>query len=316
MAKLYFKFGAMGSSKTASALMCRFNYMQKGKNVLLIKPKIDNRVKVTEVTSRIGLSAPCIAFETTDNLVKIFENENIKTKVDVVICDEAQFCTKKQVEQLRDLAENVPVLCYGLKGNYKTELFEGSKRLLELADSISEIKSVCDCGKKAIINGRYRKGLLVTDGAEVEIGGDEKYKGLCFSCFKKEQEKAKINEKIVKYQKIFADLDDAGTWYSDTIADNIMLQKPHVIYDEDVQAFINDFKEFQIKNPEKVLVFDGKIETLKKLPMKDASFDYIMTLISYVLSMEKTKPGLLKTLIEDGTLPKWLKQIGKVTRKT
>lgn len=315
MAKLYFKFGAMGSSKTASALMCHFNYLQKGKNVLLIKPKTDNRVKVNEVTSRIGLSAPCIAFDTSENLTKLFGSENEKQKVDVIICDEAQFCTKKQVEQLRDLAELVPVLCYGLKTNFKTELFEGAKRLLELSDSIAEIKCVCDCGKKAIFNARFAKGLLVTHGDEVLIGGDEKYKGLCWTCYQKEQQKAKIHDKIIKYQKIFHEMDDAGIWSSDTLADNIVLQKPYVIYDEDVQNFINDFKEFQIKDPEKVLVFDGKLDTLRKLPMKDTSFDYVMTLISYVLRMEKTKPGILKTLIEDGTLPKWLKQIKKVTEK-
>lgn len=311
MSKLYYKFGAMGSSKTASALMCRFNYLQKGIKVLLIKPKIDNRFKTDEVVSRIGISAPCIAFETNENLLNLFEEEREKNNVQVVIVDECQFCTKKQIDQLREVAQEVPVLCYGLKTNFKGELFEGSKRLLEISDSIQEIKSVCECGKKAIMNGRFVKGHLVTDGNEVEIGGDEKYRGLCWSCFKKEQEKTKIYEKIIKYLKIFKDMDSAGQWSGDTAIDNVVLHTPHVIYDEDVQNFIDDFKDFQIKAPEKTLLIDDSIETLKKVVMKDKSFDYMMCLISFALKLEKAKPGLLKTLIEDGTLPKWLRQIKK-----
>lgn len=180
----------MGSSKTASALMCRFNYMQKGMSVLLMKPSIDNRFKVDEVTSRIGLSAPCYAFSKDENLVKVFKNEQKKSKIDVIIVDECQFCTKEQIEQLRDIASSVSVLCYGLLTNFKTELFEGSKRLVELCDSIAEIKCVCECGRKATINGRFVDDVLTTDGAEIEIGAEEKYKGLCYPCFKKEKAKA------------------------------------------------------------------------------------------------------------------------------
>ncbi len=313
MNRLYFKFGVMGSSKTASALMCRFNYMQKGSNVLLLKPAIDTRVKVNEVTSRIGLSAPCYAFCEDKNLIEIFEYENQKQKIDVIIVDEAQFCTAQQVDQLRQLTEEVPVLCYGLKTNFKTQLFEGSKRLLELADSIQEIKAVCQCGKKSILNGRFVDGLLVTEGEEVVIGGDETYKALCYSCFKKEKQKAKIQDKLVKYLKIFKDMDDAGTWSGDSTADNIVLQEPYVIYDEDVSAFIEDFKEFQVPHPEQTVVVNDCVKDLKKIAVKDKSFDYVMTLISYVLQMETIRPGLLKTLIEDGTITKWLKQIKKVT---
>ena len=163
MAKLYFKYGAMCSSKTASALMCRFNYVQKGMNVLLLKPKIDVRFKEKEVVSRIGLSAPCYAFASDENLEKLFEKENENQKVDVVIIDECQFCTKRQVEQLRNLTAKVPVLCYGLMTNFKTELFEGSKRLVELCDSLGEIKSICECGKKADEPGRRQCGA---DGSQ------------------------------------------------------------------------------------------------------------------------------------------------------
>ncbi len=311
MAKLYYKFGVMGSSKTASALMCRFNYLQKGISVLLLKPKIDNRDSSDEVVARIGISAPCTTFSESENLQVLFDEQNAQNKFKVVIVDECQFCTKKQIDQLREIAENVPVLCYGLKTNFKGELFEGSKRLLEIADSIQEIKSVCQCGKKAIMNGRFVKGLMVTDGQEIEIGGDEKYRGLCWSCFKKEQEKTRVYEKIIKHLNVLKELDSAGNWSGDTSADNIIMQTPHVIYEDDVKTFIEDFKEFQIKSPDKILLIDDNIDTLRKITMKDKDFDYMMCLISFVLKLEKDKPGILKTLIEDGTMIKWLKQIKK-----
>ncbi len=195
MAKLYFKYGAMGSSKTASALMCRFNYIQKGFNVLLMKPKIDTRFSKDEVVSRIGLSAPCHSFSSNENLVEYFEKENSVQKIDVIIVDECQFCTKTQVEQLRTLADKIPVLCYGLLTNFKSELFEGSKRLVEIGDSLSEIKCVCSCGRKATINAKYVNGMICTTGKEVDIGAEEKYCSLCYSCFKKEQERANAKNK-------------------------------------------------------------------------------------------------------------------------
>lgn len=309
MGKLYFKYGAMGSSKTASALMCRFNYMQKGMNVLLMKPKIDTRYKENEVVSRIGLSAPCYAFSSDENLEKFFEKENELSKIDVVIVDECQFCTKKQIEQLRNLTNKVPVLCYGLMTNFKGELFEGSKRLVEICDSLSEIKSVCECGRKATMNARFVHGLICTEGDEISIGADEKYKGMCYPCFVKEQRKAKIYEKIIKHLKILKNKEDAGNWSTDLPMDNVVLQKPFVVYDDDVKAFIDDFKEFEIKNPEKILLVGDDINALRKITMKDKDFDYMMALISYVLKLEKIKPGLLKALIEDNTMTKWLKQI-------
>lgn len=309
MARLYYKFGVMGSSKTAAALMCRFNYIQRGMNVLLLKPSIDSRFSKKEVVSRIGISAPCITFTDSENLYDIFEKECENKRIDVVIVDECQFCSKKQIDQLREIAEEIPVLCYGLKTNFKGELFEGSKRLLEVSDSIQEIKSICNCGKKAIMNGRFVNGLLVTQGDEIEIGGDDKYKGLCWSCFKKEQNRTNVHEKILKYLNLFEDKETAGEWSSDTSADNIVMQKPHVIYDEDVQNFINDFKEFRIKSPQNILDIPDNIESLRKVTMKGKDFDFMLCLISYTLNLEKTKPGLLKTLIEDGTITKWLKQI-------
>lgn len=181
----------MGSSKTASALMCRFNYMQKGMSVLLMKPSIDTRFAEDKIVSRIGLSAPCYAFSPTEDLVKYFDSSNAKQKIDVVIVDECQFCTKTQIEQLREITNQVPVLCYGLMTNFKGELFEGSKRLVEIADSLAEIKSVCECGRKATMNAKFVNGMIVTEGKEVDLGADEKYKGLCYPCFLREQQKTK-----------------------------------------------------------------------------------------------------------------------------
>lgn len=189
MNKLYFKYGAMGSSKTAQALMCRFNYVQKGFNVLLAKPSIDTRS--SKVKSRIGLEADCETFSKNENLIDFFENFNKKQKIDVFIIDEAQFMTKEQVNELKEISLNIPVLCYGLLTNFKTELFEGSKRLVELSDSLMEIKSVCRCGRKATVNARFVNGKITTTGEEVSIGADEMYEGMCYSCFKKELNNAR-----------------------------------------------------------------------------------------------------------------------------
>ena len=188
MKKLYFKFGVMGSSKSAQVLMTAFNYKQKGVNVLLLKHSMDNRDLKNQkpvIASRIGLSSECELFNSeTDlfNLVQQFPQSQ------VVIVDEAQFCSAKQIEQLKEVTLNeIPVLCYGLKTNFKGELFEGSKRLLELAESIQEIKSICRCGGKATMNARIVDGFVATKGKEIQIGGDEIYESMCFACFKKYQ---------------------------------------------------------------------------------------------------------------------------------
>ena len=186
MSKLYFKYGAMGSSKTAQALMARFNYIQKGYDVLLIKPIIDNRDVVDGeivVKSRIGIFASCKVFTTETNLYEFVKDLGYLSNKKVVIVDEVQFCTTSQIEQLHDVSRVIPVLCYGLLTNFKTYLFEGSKRLIELAESISEIKSVCSCGRKATINGRFVNGKLVCEGEEIAIGADESYVGLCYNCY-------------------------------------------------------------------------------------------------------------------------------------
>ena len=186
--KLYFRYGVMGSSKTAQALMTKFNYEQQGYKVLLLKPKIDNRydsnLNKAIVKSRIGLQAEAISFSKDENILELFSKVN-KNQYNVIIVDECQFCTTKQIEELKSLTNQVPVFCYGLKTDFLTHLFEGSKRLLEIADSITEIKSVCECGKKAIINARFKNGKICTTGEQVDIGGDEKYRPICYDCYKK-----------------------------------------------------------------------------------------------------------------------------------
>lgn len=192
MPRLYFKYGTVGSSKSATALSTRFNYIEKGYNVLLLKPFIDNRGG-RFVTSRIGLKAEALEFDCLTDMKKLLEEENEKLFTekkeiyDAMIIDEAHFLTDKQVEDLKYIADfDLPVICFGLKTNYASKLFEGSKRLLELADSIAEIKSICKCGKKATMNARIVEGKIVKEimgDTDVDIGGDEKYIGMCYKCW-------------------------------------------------------------------------------------------------------------------------------------
>lgn len=187
MSKLYFKYGVMGSSKTAQALMCKFNYEQQDFKVLLIKPAIDTRDITPDgkvvTRSRIGLESECYTVDKEENLYKFVFNKNQFKDNCVVIVDECQFLTKDQVNELKEVSRKIPVICYGLLTNFKTELFEGSKRLIEISDSLMEIKSVCSCGKKATVNARFVDGKLVTDGEEIMLGGDESYKALCYNCY-------------------------------------------------------------------------------------------------------------------------------------
>lgn len=187
MKKLYFKYGTMGCSKSAQALMTAFNYNQKGFEVLLLKPQIDTRdTKDGKIVihTRIGLSRDCIAFSREENLYDLAK----KQTANIIIVDEAQFCTAKQIDELKELTcEDNVVICYGLLKNFRGELFEGSKRLIELAESLTEIKSICKCGNKATMNARVVNNRVTTIGNEVVIGGDETYESMCYSCFKKYQ---------------------------------------------------------------------------------------------------------------------------------
>lgn len=182
MPKLYFKYGAMGSSKTAQALMVKFNYEEKGYRVGLMKPSVDDRDGNTVVKSRIGLQDKGILIERGLNLYDWF----LSNRYDVLIIDEAQFLSGAQIDQLKDIAiDFVPVICFGLKTDFQTHLFEGSRRLFEIADSLMEIKSVCTCGRKAEVNARIQNGKIVREGEQIFIGGNESYIGLCYDCWQK-----------------------------------------------------------------------------------------------------------------------------------
>ena len=173
MAKLYFRYGAMGSSKTANAIMVQYNYHERGQNALMIKPRLDNRDGERIVGSRSGLSAPCIYMEEIDTVDLSAYN--------CIIVDEAQFLKKEQVQQLVDIVDgyNIPVICYGLRADFQGNLFEGSTWLMAWADTIEEIKTVCWCGRKATYNARVIDGKVARQGEQIVLGGNESYVALC-----------------------------------------------------------------------------------------------------------------------------------------
>ena len=183
MAKLYFKYGTMGSSKTAQALITRYNYNEKGLSVWLIKPSADTRDGAVILRSRVGLEAPAevIAPETS-----VLDRFAFQTHVDAIIVDECQFMTGAQIDELRYIVDvhNIPVLCFGLRTDFLSTLFEGSKRLFEVADTISEIKAICDCGAKATTNARIdSEGYIVTEGDQLLLGGNDRYLAMCHKCW-------------------------------------------------------------------------------------------------------------------------------------
>ncbi len=185
MAKLYFKYGAMGSSKTAQVLITKFNYEERGMRVWLIKPATDTRDGDDIIKSRIGLYASCDAIDKGADIRKIYEEQH--ADIDVIIADECQFFTKEQIDQLRLIVNDkeIPVLCFGLRTDFLTHLFPGSARLFEVADSIAEIKTICECGKKATVNARLSdKGRVVTSGSQIVLGGNDRYVAMCHKCWK------------------------------------------------------------------------------------------------------------------------------------
>lgn len=185
MAKLYFKYGAMGSSKSAQALITQFNYEELGMSVWLIKPSVDTRDGADIIKSRIGLQRSAQIITPEQNIAEIYAKLE---KHDVIIADEAQFFTPEQIDQLRGLVddEDIPVLCFGLRTDFLTHFFPGARRLMELADSITEIKTVCECGRKATVNARIDgTGRIVTEGAQVFLGGNDSYIAMCHKCWKR-----------------------------------------------------------------------------------------------------------------------------------
>ena len=184
MAKLYFKYGAMGSSKTAQALITKYNYEENDMRVWLMKPGTDTRDGKNVVKSRIGLQAEAQVISPDLNVYEIYKAEH-DGKVDAVIVDECQFFTVEQINQLRAIVDdfNVPVMCFGLRTDFLTRLFPGSMRLMEVADTIQEVKTICDCGSKATVNARVSDGYVVTEGAQVFLGGNDAYIAMCHRCY-------------------------------------------------------------------------------------------------------------------------------------
>lgn len=184
MSKLYFKYGAMGSSKSAQALITKFNYEELGMTVWLIKPSTDTRDGADLVKSRIGLEAHAQIITPGQNIVEEYHKAG---RYDVIIADEAQFFTPEQVGQLRELVDDadIPVLCFGLRTDFLTHCFPGSQRLMELSDSLTEIKTVCACGRKATVNARIDgNGRIITQGSQVFLGGNDSYIAMCHKCWK------------------------------------------------------------------------------------------------------------------------------------
>lgn len=182
MAKLYFKYGAMGSSKTAQALITKFNYEERGMRVLLIKPATDTRDGADVIRSRIGLESVCRVISPDGSIGALLDEGD----VDVIIADECQFFTPAQIDELRSIVDErgIPVLCFGLRTDFLTHMFPGSARLFEVADSIAEIKTICECGSKATVNARIDEcGRVITEGSQVVLGGNDCYIAMCHKCW-------------------------------------------------------------------------------------------------------------------------------------
>ena len=185
MAKLYFKYGAMGSSKTAQALITKYNYEENGLKVWLLKPSADTRDGQDILRSRIGLEARVEVAPPDSDIYTRFRQTR-RGCCDIIIVDECQFLTTEQIDQLRAIVNDfdIPVICFGLRTDFQTKLFPGSRRLMEVADTFDEIKTICDCGNKAIVNARIDcNGHIVTEGAQVVLGGNDSYIAMCHRCY-------------------------------------------------------------------------------------------------------------------------------------
>ena len=191
MAKLYFSYSTMNAGKSTVLLQASHNYGERGMKTMLFTAELDNRSKVGNISSRIGLSEKASTFNNDDNLFSSVEKRLKKDKISCVFVDEAQFLTDIQVWELSDVVEilNIPVMCFGLRTDFQGKLFEGSSTLLAIADELKEIKTICHCGKKANMVVRVdSNGKVLKEGAQIEIGGNEKYISLCRKHWKNEME--------------------------------------------------------------------------------------------------------------------------------
>lgn len=181
MAKLYFRYGAMGASKTANALMVEYNYHEREQRAVLMKPSVDDRDGARTIKSRVGMTKDAELIFSASDVFKMIEEMNSEKRIDCVIIDEAQFLNRKQVDQLCKVVDElgIPVITYGIRTDFLGELFPGSERLMAMADSIEEIKTVCWCSRKAIMNARVVDGKVVKEGEKILLGGNESYVALC-----------------------------------------------------------------------------------------------------------------------------------------
>ena len=187
MAKLYFYYSSMNAGKSTALLQSSYNYRERGMNTLVLAPAFDDRYGAGKVTSRIGIEADATTFRTEDDLLEIVESQNRDDPLHCVLIDEAQFLTKDQVFQLGEVTDklNIPVLAYGLRTDFQGEPFEGSKYLLAWSDNLKELKAICHCGTKAIMVVRFdESGNAVTEGSQIEIGGNDRYVSMCRKHFK------------------------------------------------------------------------------------------------------------------------------------
>jgi thymidine kinase len=182
MAKLYFYYASMNAGKSTTLLQADFNYRERGMETMLFTARIDDRFAAGQITSRIAISAPATAFDLATDLLRCVADEYERRRLACVLVDEAQFLTEAQVAQLARVCDDlgVPVLAYGLRTDFRGDLFPGSARLLAIADALVEIKSVCMCGRKATMNLRVdAEGRPVHEGEQTEIGGNDRYIALC-----------------------------------------------------------------------------------------------------------------------------------------
>ena len=182
MAKLYFYYSSMNAGKSTSLLQSAYNYKELGMNSFLLTAEIDDRYNVGKVTSRIGLEAGAHLFNQDHNLFELVSERNENEKIDCVLIDESHFLSKEHVKQLGKVVDNldIPVLCYGIRTDFRGELFPGSQYLLAWADNLNELKTVCHCGRKATMVVRLdADGKVVSDGAQVVIGGNDQYQSMC-----------------------------------------------------------------------------------------------------------------------------------------
>ena len=187
MAKLYFYYSAMNAGKTTTLLQSAYNYYERGMDTLILKPSLDDRHNVNVVRSRIGLETNAVSFNACDDLLELTETRNQKSTLNCLLLDEAQFLTKSQVFELGEIVDKlkIPVLAYGLRTDFKGELFEGSLHLLAWSDELIEIKTVCHCGKKAIMVLRLdENGVPLNSGKQIQIGGNDNYVSVCRKHFK------------------------------------------------------------------------------------------------------------------------------------